>query len=322
MDFDSILKSKILRIIALLVGLYSGAAKIIDFLAPPAVQPILTGLIIVAALYFFALFLKIAIGFLISKLSQQVIENVHSNPSIFRVILDRPKQTDLSEAEQAYKYIAKRYGIGYEDLSVQWNIKDSGSAELQRKITVESFSTIENLDTYLLVPEKDPEGSHRGIDHVKIEALNNKRDVYLAEKKGEDGKLSALIAISPPLSYGENLSFQMLEKLEKGLYAINLTEEEIRERNEPHDYAGWTINRPTKKAILEVYFPENVIPRIPIAEVKYASASGFPSERMHIEEQKSLNSPILLGPEAGRYILRLELDYPMIGLIYILRWRP
>ena len=238
MDINNILDSKVIRVIALFVGLGSGLAKIIDSLAPPAVQPILTFLIIVTILYFLVLIIKASYKFLISKLSKQVVQSLHSNPNNYRVILDRPKETNLSEAEPAYKYLAKRYGIGYTNLSVQWNIKIDGSAELQRKISVESFSTIEKLDTYLLVPEKDPEGGHRDISHIKIEALNDKRDVYLAEKKEDSGKLSALIEISPPLSYGESLNFQMLEQLEKGLYKINLSEEELKKRKEPHDYVG------------------------------------------------------------------------------------
>jgi hypothetical protein len=114
----------------------------------------------------------------------------------------------------------------------------------------------------------------------------------------------------------------MIEKVPAGAFAIDLTKEELMKRETPDDYFGWNINRPTQKLALHVYFPEDTKPQVYGILVRYASASGFPADRPQYEEQRNLDRPIMTGPEGDRFVLKLKVEYPMIGLIYILYWRP
>jgi len=227
--------------------------------------------------------------------------------------------------EDVYQRMAKRYGLGYGNLQVECRIKADGSAEVQREVTVEAFSVIDQLDTFLLVPEPDLAGREaRTIDRVRLRSLADERSVTLMHSRSKEGILSTTIGIFPPLKEGEILTYELTEKLPLGLYAVD--EQTLAKRNTPYDYFGWNINRPTRKLSMRIYFPSSVMPDINSdgygVEVRYAAAApGLFSQRQQYEEQKRLKRPLLVGPE-GKQCLKLDVDYPMIGLIYILRWQP
>ena len=222
-------------------------------------------------------------------------------------------------AVQAYTYFASRYGIGYDSLEIKWMINEDGSALLQRTIEIEAFSGVENLDTYLLIPENE---ENRKIEFISVDSLSPKRNISLSDVKKEPGKGSAMISISPPLKKEEKMRYKMVENLPPSLYAINMTSQELSERQEAFDYCGWNINRPTRKVSLQVEFPNIIKPDEYNLEVRYATTSGFPSSRKHFEESRRFDPILTLSPQRDKSILRLDIDYPMIGLIYILRWRP
>jgi len=226
--------------------------------------------------------------------------------------------------ETSYKYLAERSGMGYDRLEVDCTIGPDGSALVRRKVTLEAYSEIGELDAFLLIPESQPPGEEaRKITAVGISSLSPGWSVSLADTFEALGSLYTVIKVAPPLSEGQSITYQMTEMLPPGLYAIGFTKEELAARKTPYDYFGWNINRPTRKLSLRVWFPEAVKPNVYSGEVRYASAApGFPSERLQHEEQKRLERPSLIGPEGGRYFLKLDVDYPMIGLIYILRWQP
>lgn len=224
--------------------------------------------------------------------------------------------------QETYTYTASRYGIGYSSIDVQWTVNMDGSAKVQRMIDVEAYSEISNLDTFLLVPEQSVAENGDLIGFESISSITPGVTISMLQEEEKSGRQSTLIAISPPMNIGDSMTYKMIENLPEDLYAINITADELRTRTTPYDYAGWTINRPTKHITLRVFFPEGVKPpSIYSAEVRYSTASGFPSTRIQHEEQKKMK-PEIIGLEGNRYILRLVVPYPMVGLIYILRWQP
>lgn len=245
-------------------------------------------------------------------------------PQIEQVLISA-ETAYTSEAEQAYNYFATRYGVGYDLLEIECFINEDGSATVKRKVTLVSFSEIDKLDTYLLIPEKSPGGEPRDIALGNIKSLTSKTSITRGAIREEFGRLSVEITISPALSSGISAAYEMTERLPPNLFAVRATRDEIIKRETPYDYFGWNVNRPTRKLSLRVYFPGfpyPIKPDIYGAEVRYASASGFPANRIQHEEQKNLQGPILAEPEGDRHYLNLEVEYPMIGLVYVLRWQP
>lgn len=227
-----------------------------------------------------------------------------------------------TQAENAYGYFAMRYGIGYGELGVDCTIRLDGSGQVVRNVKVEAFSQIKELDTFLLIPETSPPDSKWDIDLLAVRSLSPDFNISIANVLEQDGRLSAKLEISPQLGVGQYMVYELTERLPPRLYAVDLTAAELASRETPIDYFGWNVNRPTRSLDLAVYFPEDTKPDSYGFEVRYASvAPAFPSENKQHEEEKRIR-PALIGPEGGRYLLKLHVDYPMIGLIYILSWKP
>ncbi len=96
----------------------------------------------------------------------------------FDTLTTRNKPDSLSNiskvlSEQAYKLYAIRYGIGYDYLDVQAEIFQNGSAQVTRNVNVEAFSSLGNLETTLLIPERFNEESNDGdvLGLAKSESL-------------------------------------------------------------------------------------------------------------------------------------------------------
>lgn len=230
-------------------------------------------------------------------------------------------------SERMYIQMASRYGVGYDKLEVDCVIEADGSATVDRKVEVEAFSEIARLDTFLLIPKQLPSAGKGdiGIDFLGVRSLTPGWHMSVMHRAEQSRQLSAVvIEVSPPLSPGQHITYQMTEKLPPKLYAIGLAEEQLDGQEAHYDYFGWSVNRPTRRLSLRVYFPENVKPDAYGGEASYyaSTAPGFASERLQHEERIRLERLPLLERERGRYVLRLDVDYPMLGLIYILRWRP
>lgn len=219
---------------------------------------------------------------------------------------------------QSYQYQAARYGIGYELLRVKCMINEDGSATIARKVTVKAFSETRKLDTYLLISGDES----RDVNIDLVRSLTPGWTIELTDTIEELGRLSAELTISPPLEEEQMITYEMREELAAVTFAIQLTEDEISNRKIPYDFFNWNINRPTNKLVLETHFPPHTDPTVFSAEVRYASASGFPSVRLQEQEQKWYEPYWVDSLEDNRRILKLEVDYPMLGLIYGLRWQP
>lgn len=226
-------------------------------------------------------------------------------------------EVQTESAKQAFIYTASRYGIGYESLSVTCIICNDGSAKVLRRIKVNAHAEIAHLDTYLLI-----DGNVNNENRSKVRSINDEREIMLVNTKKEAGQLSGELLINPALQKGDSLIFAMEENLSSRLFAIGMTEDELSTRNSPYDYFNWNINRPTKQLILEVHFPNFAKPYVFGGEVRYASASGFPSVRLHDIELKHLSPPKWVEPHNKKEVLKLEVNYPMVGLIYGIRWQP
>jgi hypothetical protein len=229
----------------------------------------------------------------------------------------------LSEEEITYHTLSSRYGIGYQRLQVDCTIRPDGSAEVRRVVKVEAYSEFDRLDTFLLIPESPPDGETRDIDLLQVASRSPDYNVSARGLLRQGGRLYAEIKISPQLSEGAVVEYEMVEHLPPGLYAIDLTPEQLSRRETDFEYFGWNINRPTRRLTLRAYFPERTKPTVYGLEVRYAPAApGLFKRTTQREEQARLARPTLEGPVGGRYVLKLDVEYPMIGLIYILRWEP
>lgn len=290
--FEAFLDSKWFQRLAAVIGVAAAITKLLDLAQPKLVQPTATVFLLLIGLY--------AVRTVYKKLLRRLF---------------------WEDAERTYQYTSARYGMGYRKLEVECIIWPDGSARVRREVEVEAHSRIDRLDTFLLIPTLPSSGESWDMESPQVNSLSPSYNVSIAKVFPQQGRLVVFIDISPQLVEKQRLEYEMKERLPSGLYAIDLSEDELAER-EDYDYFGWTINRPTRKLSLRIYFPE-AKPDSFEHQVSYAPAApGIPTDSSQLEEQKSLAPPKLEGPDGGRYVLKFDVEYPMIGLIYILRWRP
>jgi hypothetical protein len=256
---------------------------------------------------------------LFSDQTKQLIEKIGS------ILLPEREQFEkdilTKRAEIAFDFSAKRYGIGYNVLDIECIINNDGSATIKRTSTILAYSTISTLDTYLLVPEPASSSQERDVGFLDIKSLSPDREVRVDKRNKDFQKSSFELLFAPSLEHGDECRFQMVEKIPSGTFAINLSMDELSLRKTSYDYFAWNINRPTRHLRMQVFIPESNSPDIYSSEVRYASASGVPFDKTQDEEQKRVRNPLRVI-ETGRCKLTLGVDYPMIGLIYMIRWEP
>lgn len=190
-NVNKLLDSRIAKGFALILGIMGGIIKILDVKLPQLVDSAATVAIYIIAIYFALIVLR-GLPFIKEEIN--------------------------------YRYQARRYGIGYTRFDVQCVIADDGSATVIRDVAIKAFSEISELDTFINIPEEDPNQDPREIKIGKIETKNN-RDLKLRVIESRPGRMSAKIEISPPLKNGEQLEYTIYDYyLPRGLFGIDITQ--------------------------------------------------------------------------------------------------
>ena len=88
-------------------------------------------------------------------------------------------------ADEVYSFMGDRYGLAYNDIRVEWVISEDGSALVRRTVDVEAFTELADLDIFLTVPEKAPEGEiERTIKALSAKSLSPGREVKDEQETG------------------------------------------------------------------------------------------------------------------------------------------
>jgi hypothetical protein len=289
---DAVFNSNAVKYTVLVIGVLAGLSTVFSRIFP---DPKLTQAIAI-------MILAVVIAFFLFLLAMRIIT--------------------WSDGEKTYKYSAKRYGIGYGSLEVSCILHLDGSAIIRRKLLVEAYSRINGLETSLFVPETSEPGSWNESINPRVEADAKDYIVSLGSVKTIEKKQFAQIVFAPELNEGKTLTFAMEQDVFPGVFATALSEKDVNKLKEK-DYFGWNIDRPTRSLHLRVYFPEKMKPTVFGTLVQYNIAfSDIETARYQYEEQKRLKEARLVESDEGKPVLKLDIDYPMVGLMYILYWLP
>lgn len=224
----------------------------------------------------------------------------------------------------AYRFHAERYGLGYEQLDVGCAIRADGSATVERQVLLEAFSELDAIDTFLMVPEKTVGNQFRALQDAEPICDTPGKTLRLEKIPGKGGASLARIRVIPSLRPREKLQFSLCQEAPAGTFAVGLSHEQLEQRGTRADYLGWTINRPTGFLHLTVTFPGQYIPVWHDREVSYAETL-FGSTGLQIPqrtERERLRGPFIVETAPQRCELTLDVDYPMVGLVYRIKWQP
>lgn len=254
---------------------------------------------------------------------KQPFENKSENVIYLEPSSPKTISTDEITPEQVFKFNAKAHGFAYKHLHITGVVGEDGSVEVRRRIHMQTHTQISKLDTFLASPEQDVEGAMRILTVDTYGDPRYKVNIkYLPENN--DRKAQSIINFVPAISANEEIEFGFSERTPPNIFAIGLTEQEVNERSDDIDYLGWNCDRPIQRLTLEVYFPPSVRFDKNTAfyrqKVDRALPSGLPSGVSHEHEARTLSPKLeLVGTQ---WKLSMSVDYPILGFIYAVGWKP
>ncbi len=282
--FDVILGSKILQGIALILALITGVLTLFDRI-PSQFKPLSERLLFLVLGYLGVAFLRWVI--------RKTIDELH------------------------YLYRAKRYGMGYSNFRVQCIISENGSARIVREVEVEAYSEVSEIDTFVRMEKENFDELSGNIRLGSIKSKSGRKLNLVPFFEKNPGISSANITFAPPLKAGDREHYSINDfYLPEGLYGIAFSDSDTPKKMFKW---GWHVNRPIRKLIIRVQFPYEMEPRTYSHNVVTSAAAGKATENVKHGEKKRL---ILSSLEMidGRQTLHAEIDYPLCGLIYLIRW--
>lgn len=294
-----------------IVAVVAAAVKIWDFLAQPNISDrarLFVWIVLIIAAFPFA---AQVIGGQITRQIDKAIEwrmlQLEAKP---REMTSRGEVRD----EVAYVFNSQTYGMSYEDLIAHCTIRNDGSAAFRREIDLMAYSTINEIDHYMLLPEAPREGKDL-LQLIEVKPLVPFRTLIPKVTELSSGRMSLAVFISPPVNPGDHIRYQITEQAPPGLYAVTGLEE----RKMVYDYFAWDISRPAKRLEMKVVFPEGIRPQEIEHDVWYAVGQ---SQARHGEEYKRVEDCLQQRQEGVYHTLIAVIPYPVLGLTYVIRWVP
>jgi uncharacterized protein YfkK (UPF0435 family) len=236
--------------------------------------------------------------------------------------------------EPAYLYLARRFGLGIQSAQIECSINLDGSASSERTVVIEAYTKIEEIDTFMLFPDADDIIAKLNI--VNFSVLDDKKyfgkykigtDILAIKAKTKieifNSASRMKIYFSPALEIGDRITYILKEEAIGSVFVLANPYDNDSPSIEETESFAWPIFQPTKFLKLAIDFPKYHGPNWYVGEARRASSTGLSYGPIICSELKRLNRPSLAGPDdEGHFRLRFDIEYPMMGLVYLLRWLP
>lgn len=261
------------------------------------------------------------------------LEVALKSPSIMEEIgkvSKKPSQVEVEEVKwmarlpnNSYHLYTTGFGSGHDLAQFSCEIGNKGEAIVKRHIQISATTKISELDTFLMFPNpKDGEGNLKSVD---VRCLSPGKDIHAkVSQETTADQLIQYLEFDPPLENGDSIIYEIVEEAEDQVFMMgqDITITANSQDSTLQEFFGWSIYRPTRRLELKVTFPKNEVPIDYDTEVRRADTTGFGREIIETEPRNQLNTPQMTGPYGDRHTLSWEVDFPMMGLVYMLRWRP
>jgi hypothetical protein len=203
--------------------------------------------------------------------------------------------------------------MSYQSYKATCAIDTSGAATFTREMALKAYSEVANVTYYMLLPEYPPEDEHI-LDLMDLRSVDSDHEVHpVVEEEQISGRLRLEATIDPPLRPGKELRLESPERATGPLFVF----EKEPGNSMDWDYFAWDVSRPTRRLEVSVVFPPGRRPLKPIHDVWYAL--GLSMIR-HDAEYERVARNLEENREGVVSILRLSVEYPILGLTYVIRW--
>lgn len=214
-----------------------------------------------------------------------------------------------------YAAVVRKYGYGYEYLTVKCDLSDRGGMRCRRKIRIRAAMVLTTVRHYLSTLG---EASDVPPSIVGFHSSDGPRDVSISASKNPEfsSKTKAVteVVFTPYLEAGDAVTYELDEVFPPGSFAT--TKDEMEHRHLPHEYFAWHITRPAKFLCLSVFIPASLNP----VECGFDVWYGDFSRQRHRQERQRLAPFFTVTAVDQHKVLKLHVPYPVIGLYYTVRW--
>jgi len=220
-----------------------------------------------------------------------------------------------------HQVISRLHGLEYARLELYGKLDTDGSMVFTRTMeAVAHDEGINAIDHYMHTPEAltrlGPTAPDIPVPTVEI--IQGKHTATATIHRQSKDHLRFIVNFTPQLRVDNPVVYVTKEHYSKQTFAIFCDQlREVPTNVRDREYFAWDITHPTKSFKLEIEFPPNLHPKTFEPEVwRGASRVVKDNETMAIWESLK---PVPRGDSTS---LVLEVDYPLLGLTYVIKWKP
>ena len=226
------------------------------------------------------------------------------------------------EQEEAFRYLSTVYGWGYASLEITGTIDRDGGMHLERIVTVHARRELKRLPQSLHVEPAEPRDAYKSAN---ISIMPRSEGIRITERKVHplNGGWVVDFGLYPPVEAGRLFSFFLSEELPKGNYQVGVQHTAPPEPGEQCDWLNWRIDRPVRRLSMTIVFPRGYQPKNEKVYVYYQPLPKDPDDGQHHEDEEARAAGHLVkGDMDGQDILTFNIELPVLGLLYQVRWDP
>jgi hypothetical protein len=225
------------------------------------------------------------------------------------------------EQEEAFRYLSTVYGWGYASLDVTGTIDREGGMRIERNLTVQARRKLDRLPQSLHV---EPSGRD-AYKSANIAVFSRTEGIRIPERKVHPLNNGWVVDLSlfPPVEAGRQFSLSLSEELPKGNYQVGVQRTERPKPGEQCDWLNWRIDRPFRRLSMTIVFPRGYQPKNEKVCVYYQPLPQDPDDGQHHEDEEArAEGHLIKGNMDGQTTLTLNIELPVLGLLYHVRWDP
>ena len=217
----------------------------------------------------------------------------------------------------AYAIVAEKYGYGYEDLIVKAYLEESTrEMRVHRRVHVRATATQNRVRHYLHSLVNLSQGDIKVAGLHKIEPP----EIDITAKKvlelSFNDKMVIEVTFNPHLDAGDLAVYELKEIFPPGAFAT--TAEEVKRQGLSFEYLSWHVNKPIRALEYMVSIPKSLRPK----ECGYDVWYGGYSRQRHKKEFQRLEPLFDVKEDELPYTaIQLKIPFPVLGLVYVLKWQ-
>jgi len=216
-----------------------------------------------------------------------------------------------------YQIAASSIGVAKDNLSIITDIHDlDGTTEARVSMDVRAVTQdVRLLEHHYSIPNF-PGGSIE--DLVKLLDIRSAHKVTPKTRQQNELTIIYSFEIHPRVQRGKILPLSFRRESPAGTYAMTLQESKGRGEDDQVKYL--LVRYPSNHLHSEVIFPLGYTPQGHTFDVWFGTGRvRHQPEYTRIETDKAYQEKYI---EDGRFSMILDVEYPCVGLYYVLRWNP